>query len=30
VMVTSIRTKHVFLSADKDRMKGDTQRSSTF
>src|SRR5215218_9922967 len=28
-MVSSIRTKHAFVSADKDRMKGDTQRSST-
>ena len=28
--VTSIRTKNAFLPADKDRMKGDTQGSSTF
>jgi hypothetical protein len=27
---TSIRTKNAFLPADKDRMKGNTQRSSTF
>jgi hypothetical protein len=30
VMVTSIRTKNAFLPADKDRVKGSTQRSSTF
>jgi hypothetical protein len=28
--VTSIRTKNAFLPADKDRMKGDTQGSSTY